>query len=115
MKKNKMIAFIIIMLISLNGCTKGKGMHVTVYNLKIIDNNDIIYDKPDDSFFQSGSVLKFHANVIYDADLGMYINGELYSMQTAVETENGYIWEYTFTMIPEDVEIEFKIINGKSD
>ncbi len=90
-------------------------MHVTVYSLKIVDDNEFIYDKPVDEYFQSGKVLKFQSNVIYDADLGMYVNGQLSSIQKAVETENGYIWEYTFEMIPEDVVIEFKIVEGKSD
>lgn len=28
----------------------------------------------------------------------MYVNGEFHSKQTSIETDDGYIWEYSFVM-----------------
>ncbi len=39
----------------------------------------------------------------------MYVDGEFYSIQTSIETDKGYIWEYTFTMPINEATLEFKV------
>ena len=47
-----------------------------------------------------------------DADLVMYVDGEFYSKQKDIETDGGYIWEYTFTMPIDEATLEFKAEGG---
>ena len=35
-----------------------------------------------------------------------------YSKQTSIETDKGYIWEYTFTMPVDEATLEFKAEGG---
>lgn len=85
------------------------------YKVTILDPEDLITDKPDEAYFAPGTLLQFHSGVICDADLVMYVNGEFYSRQSEMVTEDGdYIgWEYTFEMVPEDVVIEFRTEGGE--
>lgn len=56
--------------------------------------------------------IKLHSYPIMDADLVMYVNGEFYSKQKDIETDKGYIWEYTFTMPVDKATLEFKAEGG---
>ena len=56
--------------------------------------------------------IKLHSYPIMDADLVMYVDGEFYSKQTSIETDKGYIWEYTFTMPIDEATLEFKAEGG---
>jgi len=84
------------------------------YKLTIIDSNNFIYDKPKEqySYFASGDEIKLHSYPIMDADLVMYVDGEFYSKQKDIETDDGYIWEYTFTMPIGEATLEFKVEGG---
>jgi hypothetical protein len=84
------------------------------YKVTILDPAGIITDKPDEEYFAPGTLLEFHSGVICDVDGAMYVNGEFYSLQNDLVTEDGDCigWEYTFEMIPEDVVIEFRLEGG---
>ena len=42
----------------------------------------------------------------------MYVNGEFYPKQTSIETDERFIWEYTFTMPIGEATLEFKVEGG---
>lgn len=97
-------------------CIRILGMTVcdkSYCKVTINDSSECIYDIPTEEYFTPGTVLKFHSGIICDANLGMYVNGEFYAIQDAVDTGSGYIWEYTYEVGSEDVLIEFRIIGGK--
>ena len=77
------------------------------FKLTIIDEHGYIYDKPEQQYFTPFTEIKLHSYPIMDADLYMYVDGELYSKQTSIETDEGYIWEYTFTMPIGEAILEF--------
>lgn len=83
-----------------------------LFKLTIIDEHDYIYDKPKQQRFTPFSEIKLHSYPIMDADLVMYVDGEFYSKQTSIETDKGYIWEYTFTMPIGEATLEFKVERG---
>ena len=82
------------------------------FKLTIIDEHDYIYDKPEQQRFTPFSEIKLHSYPIMDADLVMYVDGEFYSKQKDIETDDGYIWEYTFTMPIDKATLEFKVEGG---
>ena len=77
------------------------------FKLTIIDEHDYIYDKPEQQYFTPFTEIKLHSYPIMDADLCMYVDGELYSKQTSIETDEGYIWEYSFIMPIGETILEF--------
>ena len=83
-----------------------------LFKLTIIDEHDYIYDKPEQQRFTPFSEIKLHSYPIMDVDLVMYVDGEFYSKQTSIETDKGYIWEYTFTMPIGEATLEFKVERG---
>ena len=83
-----------------------------LFKLTIIDEHDYIYDKPEQQCFTPFTEIKLHSYPIMDADLVMYVNGEFYSKQKDIETDKGYIWEYTFTMPVDKATLEFKAEGG---
>lgn len=119
MKKIICILLSLIMIFLLVGCNQVDTMplifDVESYQIKFIDENNLIYDLPENRICVPNTVFTFHAYPITDADLAMYVNGEKKCIQTNIETDDGYIWEYTFEMISEPVEIEFKIENNKGN
>ena len=82
------------------------------FKLTIIDEHDYIYDKPEQQYFTPFTEIKLHSYPIMDADLVMYVDGEFYSKQKDIETDKGYIWEYTFTMPIDEATLEFKAEGG---
>ena len=82
------------------------------FKLAIIDEHDYVYDKPEQQCFTPFTEIKLHSYPIMDADLVMYVDGEFYSKQTSIETDKGYIWEYTFTMLIDEATLEFKVEGG---
>ena len=88
----------------------GKQIQPTeIFKLNIIDSNNFIYDKPEEqcSYFAPGTIIKLHSYPIMDVDLIMYVNGEFHSKQTSIETDDGYIWEYSFVMPTGEAILEF--------
>ena len=83
-----------------------------LFKLTIIDEHDYIYDKPEQQYFTPFTEIKLHSYPIMDADLVMYVDGEFYSKQKDIETDDGYIWEYTFTMPIDEATLEFKAEGG---
>ena len=83
-----------------------------LFKLTIIDEHDYIYDKPEQQYFTPFTEIKLHSYPIMDADLVMYVDGEFYSKQKDIETDDGYIWEYTFTMPVDKATLEFKAEGG---
>lgn len=122
---SRLLVLFLVLSLSLTGCReKEDSSEPTLqefsspdcnptYKVTITDDGGLIYDKPTEEYFASGTVLKLHSDIICDADLGMYVNGEFYAVQDAVDTGSGYIWEYIYEVGREDVLIEFKIIGGK--
>ena len=82
------------------------------FKLTIIDEHGYIYDKPEQQYFTPFTEIKLHSYPIMDADLIMYVDGEFYSKQKDIETDDGYIWEYTFTMPIDEATLEFKVEGG---
>lgn len=84
---------------------------IGAFQLEVIDEGNHIINKSPaiDTWYAPGTLLRFYANPIMDADLAMYLNGEFHSIQTSIETDDGYVWEYCFEMPDRDTTIEFKI------
>ena len=93
-----------LLMLPLTGCDISNGGGIIpptgTFKLNIIDDNNFIYDKPEErySYFAPGTIIKLHSYPIMDADLYMYVDGELYSKQTSIETYEGCVREYSFTM-----------------
>lgn len=79
------------------------------HRLTIIDPENYIFDKPSGQSFYKGEEIVLHSNVLTDVDLGMYVDGELASIQSIPMAE-WYVWEYCFVMPDHDVTLEFKIV-----
>lgn len=104
MKKNRKIYSLILLLIVLASCANNRPEGK--YLLNVIDDKNLIIDKPIDKYFDANAVLKFHCNPISDANLGMYVNEELVSIQNVVTVDDKYIWEYSFSMPKVDTTIK---------
>jgi|LSQX01.1.fsa_nt_gb hypothetical protein len=63
-------------------------------------------------FYYEGDEVVIRTGVLYDVDLELYINDKFHSIQTAVEVDEGYIWEYYLTMPSYDIDISFKVVDG---
>ena len=104
----KILCFLLLLLmIPLTGCDP-----TGQFKLTIIDEHGYIYDKPEQQYFTPFTEIKLHSYPIMDADLVMYVDGEFYSKQKDIETDDGYIWEYTFTMPIDEATLEFKVEGG---
>lgn len=87
--------------------SNGSESSVKTFSLTVVDNPDLI-NKPAETEYAAGEEIVFYAHPIMDCSLAMYVNGEFYTSETAVRTEEGYVWEYRFTMPEQDVVVEFK-------
>ena len=114
--KENIMLFAFCIIIPLTGCDfsngGGKIPPTGQFKLTIIDKHDYIYDKPEQQYFTPFTEIKLHSYPIMDADLYMYVDGEFYSKQTSIETDEGYIWEYTFTTPIDEATLEFKVEGG---
>lgn len=120
MKKITALVLCFIFAMSLVSCSNAPNLNPpnetddkVTYKLTVIDDHNLVYERPSGEKFEAGTILKFHAYVVCDADLDMYANGNFVSRQDAVEGDDGYIWEYTFEMPSQDTVIEFKIAGIK--
>jgi len=87
---------------------KCSGHEHHIYKLTIIDEDNLIYDKPTETSCESDTKIVMHSRPIIDADLAMYINGEFHSIQNTIIVNDEYVWEYSFIMPERDTTIEFK-------
>lgn len=85
------------------------GSAQPTYSLSIIDEDNYIYDKPQNNYFSPYTILKFHSYPVMDANLAMYVNGRFISIQESIQKNEGYIWEFTLTMPAADTTIKFDI------
>lgn len=90
------------------GEVKCSGHQHHIFKLTIIDEDNLIYDKPTETSCESDTKIVMHSRPIMDADLAMYINGEFHSMQNTIIVNDEYVWEYSFIMPERDTTIEFK-------
>ena len=87
---------------------KCSGHQHHIFKLTIIDEDNLIYDKPTETSYESDTKIVIHSRPIMDADLAMYINGEFHSIQNTIIVNDEYVWEYSFIMPERDTTIEFK-------
>ena len=87
---------------------KCSGHEHHIFKLTIIDEDNLIYDKPTETSCESDTKIVMHSRPILDADLAMYINGEFHSIQNTIIVNDEYVWEYSFIMPERDTTIEFK-------
>lgn len=87
---------------------KCSGHEHHIFKLTIIDEDNLIYDKPTETSCESDTKIVMHSRPIMDADLAMYINGEFHSIQNTIIVNDEYVWEYSFIMPERDTTIEFK-------
>ena len=87
---------------------KCSGHEHHIFKLTIIDEDNLIYDKPTETSCESDTKIVMHSRPILDADLAMYINGEFQSIQNTIIVNDEYVWEYSFIMPERDTTIEFK-------
>ena len=81
------------------------------YYLFIDDEMSYIINELD-LYYYHGDEIIIQTHVLTDVSLELYINDEFHSTQTAVETNNGYIWEYYLIMPNKDIKISFKVVDG---
>ncbi len=81
------------------------------YYIFIDDENGYITNELD-YFYYEGDEIVIQTSVLHDVDLELYINDKFHSIQTTVEVDEGYIWEYYLTMPNKDVKISFKVVDG---
>lgn len=96
-----------IFLLSLVSCA-----NVTKYSLTIIDDEKKIIDVLPSAVtkkFRAGTKITMYSYPINDASLSMYVDDVFYTNGDAIETDNGYLWEYTFTMPEKDTTVKFII------
>ncbi len=87
---------------------KCSGHQHHIFKLTIIDEDNLIYDKPTETSCESDTKIVMHSRPIMDADLAMYINGEFHSIQNTIIVNDETVWEYSFIMTERDTTIEFK-------
>ena len=87
---------------------KCSGHEHHIFKLTIIDEDNLIYDKPTETSCESDTKIVMHSHPLIDADLAMYINGEFHSIQNTIIVNDEYVWEYSFIMPERDTTIEFK-------
>lgn len=111
MKKILLFSLCVLLAFSAVGCGEG-GNEKNLFRLTVTDSGEFLTEKPEQTEYAPGTVLLFRAGVLTDVDLGMFVDGELYAIQNAVETENGYVWEYALEMPSHDVTVEFRTVTG---
>jgi hypothetical protein len=84
----------------------------SLYKVTIVDKNNRFFDKPTEAYFKAGARITLHCRPIMDADLVMYINGERVATQYVIDSEDGYLWEYSFVVPAKDVTVTFQISGG---
>lgn len=82
------------------------------FRLTVNDTTGLMRDLPDLGYYTPFTEFVFRCEPVMDADIALYVNGEFYAIQDCVETPDGYIWEYRFTMPIGDASLEFRIRGG---
>ncbi len=87
------------------------------FKLTIIDKNDVLINKPSLEYFTPGTKFVFKTHIVYDANVCMYVNDELYSrnglnvgssLKYRIESAPDYL-EFEFIMPVDNVVIKFTI------
>ena len=97
-----LLAAVIIM--SATGC-------VGTYNVSIDDPEHFITILPNMRYNENDQ-FTITTTVIMDAGLNLYVDNVFHSSETAVHTDNGYVWEYYVTMPNHDITISFRVYGG---
>ncbi len=64
-------------------------------------------------YYYENTPVTVQTNILCDADLELYVNGEFVCKQTAIETNGTYThWEFYFTMPAQDAVIQLKVRGG---
>lgn len=78
--------------------------------------NNFTFDlllEPLEEFYTCGQIVTLKTEILYDADLHLYVNGVFICSQTeAFSSDGSNYWEFHFTMPAGDVVIEFKAVEG---
>lgn len=99
------ILFCVIGLFSFSGCT-------AKYKLSIKNEPNIAVLSRLKTRYAAGEQVTVVTEVVLDADVEVFLNGQSIGKQTAVYTENGYQWEYYFDMPARNAVLKFEIISG---
>ena len=99
------ILFCVIGLFSFSGCT-------AKYKLSIKNEPNIAVLSRLKTRYAAGEQVMVVTEVVLDADVEVFLNGQSIGKQTAVYTENGYQWEYYFDMPARNAVLKFEIISG---
>lgn len=110
MKKRRLLAmaailFCVIGLFSFSGCTAR-------YKLSIKNEPNIAVLSRLKTRYAAGEQVTIVTEVVLDADVEVFLNGQSIGKQTAVYTENGYQWEYYFDMPARNAVLKFEIVSG---
>ena len=105
MKKRRLLAmaailFCVIGLFSFSGCT-------AKYKLSIKNEPNIAVLSRLKTRYAAGEQVMVVTEVVLDADVEVFLNGQSIGKQTAVYTENGYQWEYYFDMPARNAVLKF--------
>ncbi|MBR2138167.1 MAG: hypothetical protein IKC22_07480 [Bacilli bacterium] len=84
---------------------------IGAFKLEIIDEDNHIINKSPavDTWYAPGTLLKFYANPIMDADLVMYENNQFCKTQTTEKQEEEYVWVFSYVMPTYDVVLKFEV------
>ncbi len=77
-----------------------------------VEDDEFLYEKLNDKY-KEGEQVVVKTEILLDASITVYVNGESIGMGQAIETGDEYThWEYYFTMPSEDVVIRLEITDG---
>ncbi len=81
------------------------------YSVKV-ENDEFLYEKLNDKY-KEGEQVVVKTEILLDASITVYVNGESIGMGKAIETGDEYThWEYYFTMPSKDVVIKLEVTDG---
>lgn len=97
-------------------CDKTPNTNET-FKLTINDPGSFIYDKPENEnqYYASGDIIKLHSKPINNVDLAMYIDGDYKSIQTVIEINKEYVWEYIIEMPNKSIVVDFRVQSNSSN
>ena len=87
------------------------NLNTGAFKLKIIDEDKHIMNKSSalDTWYTPGTLIKFYANPISNANLVMYENDQFYKIQNIKKENDEYVWMFSYVMPAYDVVLKFEI------
>ncbi len=110
-KLAKYLLFLLVMFATTSCGYQQDINSIDAFKLEIIDEDNHIINKSlaIDTRYAPGTLLKFYANPITNANLLMYENNQFFDKQHTIQQEDECLWLFSYVMPAYDVVLKFEV------